>query len=96
MSKNANRKRQAKPVRVSPLIAGYVQSLAPASATSSGAQPSTPLHAARRELLLSKAWRGVTVNRYRDGCELVFADGRSVQAPTALKLLWRLVSGGVR
>lgn len=43
--------------------------------------------------LVSRTWQGVTVNRYRDGYEIVFSDGRKYQAASPWKLLIQMLRG---
>lgn len=84
MSKNSSRHRRvAKPIQVSPLVANYVAALSPQPAVAtSSAVP-----------LVSRTWQGVTVNRYRDGYEIVFSDGRKYQAASPWKLLIQMLRG---
>lgn len=90
MSKNSSRHRRvAKPIQVSPLVANYVAALSPQTAL---ATPSAaPAGAAVP--LVSRTWQGVTVNRYRDGYEIVFSDGRKYQAASPWKLLIQMLRG---
>jgi hypothetical protein len=81
MSKQPSRaRRAAKPVRASPLISMYVPSLQPGA------------HASR-QLLVSKTVVGVTLNRYRDSCEIVYSDGRKVTAAGMWGLLFKMLRG---
>lgn len=86
MSKPTSRaRRAAKPVRVSPIISMYVPGL-------QSHTPATPVPAGR-PVLRSKTVFGVTVNRYLDGCELVYADGRKISARGPVGLLMQMLRG---
>ena len=89
MSKPTSRaRRAAKPNRVSPLISMYVPGLQPGAAAlpdSVGRQP-----------LIRKTVFGVTITRYRDGCELVYEDGRTLSAHGPWDLLMKLLRGGAK
>ena len=85
MSKPTTRaRRTAKPVRVSPLISMYVPEL------QAGAALVGP---ATRQALLRKTMFGVTLTRYQDGCELVYADGRKLAATGPWGLLMQIFRG---
>lgn len=77
------------PVRLSPLTAALIQSLEPAREP--GTQPPKVLQAEKRQPLLSRTWRGVTVNRFTDGVEICFADGRKLAARSVWQLLRAMV-----
>lgn len=76
------------PARLSPLAAALVQSLSPKV---EGTSTPKMLQAAPRKLLLRRAWKGVTVSRYADGLEIVFADGRKLAGASVWQLLRALV-----
>lgn len=80
--------RAAKPIRVSPLISMYVPSLQPGAAI-------TQVRASR-QMLLRKAMFGITLTRYADGCELVYADGRKLASTTPWGLLKQIFRGGAK
>ncbi|KVP65562.1 hypothetical protein WJ96_04130 [Burkholderia ubonensis] len=90
MSKSSSRtRRAARPLRVSPLIAQYVPALATGS-------PATLAPQTTRNLLVSKTWFGVTVNRYQNGYEIIFADGRKLSSGTPWGLLVQMFKGGAK
>lgn len=90
MSKKTSPRRVPGVIKVSPLIANYVQALAPVGSSLAGAQtvPGT-----RRVRLVSRTWQGVTVNRYQDGYEIIFSSGRKVEASSPLKLIFKMFRG---
>lgn len=61
-----------------------------------GLQPTAavPPVGAGRQALVSKTVFGVTITRYRDGCELCYADGRKVSASGPWDLLMKLLRSG--
>lgn len=81
-------RRTAKAIRVPAMLARYV----PAMQTAGGpaARPGA------REPLLTRTWRGITLNRYVDSCELVYADGRKVSARGRFGLLAKALFGGAK
>lgn len=88
MSKPTTRaRRTAKPVRVSPLISRYVPGLQPGAA---------PVGLAPRQVLLRKTMFGITLTRYQDGCELVYADGRKLSAKGPWGLLGKIFRGAAK
>lgn len=90
MSKPTSRaRRTAKPVRVSPLLSMYVPGLQPGA-------PAAPAPSGCRQALVSKTVMGVTITRYRDGCELRYADGRTISARGPWDLLKRLLRGSAK
>ncbi len=82
-------RRQAAPARVSPLIAGYVAALNPQ-------QSAATSRTVQRTLLLSKTWHGVTVNRYADGYEIIFSDGRRISAASPWALVVSMFKGAAK
>jgi hypothetical protein len=90
MSKSSSHSRVAKPVRVSPLLMQYVPALAEAPA--SVAKASSPV----RTPLRSKSMFGMTVNRFRDGMELVYSDGRKITDRSHWGLLFKMFRGGIK
>jgi len=88
MSQSSSRaRRAAKPLRVSPLLSMYVPTLRPAA---------DPAPESVRVPLLSRSWFGVTLYRYSDGCEIVYADGRKAAARGPLGLLAKILTGGAK
>jgi hypothetical protein len=91
MSNSSSRARVAKPVRVAPLLTRYVPVLAMAATGSNGAPP---VRSPVRSPLVTKTMFGVTVNRFRDGVELVYSDGRKITASSPLGLLVQMFRRG--
>ncbi|KVP16806.1 hypothetical protein [Burkholderia ubonensis] len=93
MSKSSSRARRAAgPLRVSPLISQYVPALRAAAPVSTPAVAALPV----RNVLISKSLFGVTVNRYRDGYEILYADGRKIAARSPWGLFAQMFKGGAK
>ncbi len=91
MSKPLSRARVAKPVRASPLLTRYVPTLAVAPAS---VPTEMPFVSPVRSPLISKTMFGMTLNRFRDGLELVYADGRTITDRSPWGLLVKMFRGG--
>jgi hypothetical protein len=90
MSKSSQHARAAKPVRVSPLLTRYVPTLAvaPAGAAIVASPARTPL--------ISKTMFGMTLNRFRDGLELVYSDGRKITDSSPWGLVAKMFRRGAK
>lgn len=51
---------------------------------------------AARTPLISRGLLGFTLNRFRDGCELVYPDGRKHTAAGPWSLLGKMIRGGAK
>jgi hypothetical protein len=51
---------------------------------------------APRQVLLRKTMFGITLTRYQDGCELVYADGRKLSAKGPWGLLGKIFRGAAK
>jgi hypothetical protein len=58
-----------------------------------GAAPAGPT---LRQVLLSRTMFGITLTRYQDGCELVYADGRKLSAKGPWGLLAQIFRGAAK
>jgi hypothetical protein len=90
MSKSSSRARAVKPIRVSPLLTRYIPTLAAAPAGATAGVVASPV----REPLISKTIFGMTLNRFRDGLELVYADGHKLAARSPWGLLAKMFRRG--
>lgn len=77
-----------KPIALHPLFAQYVPTLRP--------QAGAPDTGGGRALLLRKSWRGATLSRYTDGYELVYPDGRKVEATGKWGLMLKVLRGAAK
>jgi hypothetical protein len=92
MSKSSPRARVVKPVRVSPLLTRYIPTLAVVPSDAAASAVASPV----RTPLISKTMFGMTLNRFRDGLELVYSDGRKLTDRSPWGLLVKMFRGGAK
>jgi hypothetical protein len=83
--------RAAKPIKVPALISMY----APSIQSHAGVSPAAAITVGR-QILIRKTLFGVTITRYVDGCEVVYADGRKISASGPWGILLKLFRGAAK